>query len=223
MNGQLTQRRIAGGFLGFVGFMLSPLSWWNDLISSWTLLLALPFGWLVALILLPAFMAAAIVGYWLTNVLGFMFSCTKERRVAMNRAHALPSRSGGGSSSTGPTRCSSWHWSTSNGSRLRPACFTADHRQIARRHQLAEGWIVDVRIDQFNRDADTGGRRERFDEGCVTLGIAQLPAGDGVDRKTAAGNDHAHRPGRFVQPLRDIRATAAISSGNSRTRMEIGL
>ena len=24
-------RRVAGGFLGFIGYMLSPLSWWNDL------------------------------------------------------------------------------------------------------------------------------------------------------------------------------------------------
>ena len=82
MNGQLTQRRIAGGFLGFVGFMLSPLSWWNDLFVN--VPLAVAFGWLVALIRPSAFMAAAIVGYWLTNVLGFILM-HKGAKLAMNR------------------------------------------------------------------------------------------------------------------------------------------
>lgn len=59
-----------GGTLAFIGFLLSPLSWWNDLFVN--IPLAVGFGWLVSLIYKPAFTAAAITGYWLTNVIGFV-------------------------------------------------------------------------------------------------------------------------------------------------------
>ena len=71
------KRKISGGILGVIGFMLSPLSWWNDAVVN--LPLALLFAWLVGLIYKPAavshspsFDAAVIIGYWLTNVLGFI-------------------------------------------------------------------------------------------------------------------------------------------------------
>jgi hypothetical protein len=71
------KRKISGGILSVVGFMLSPLSWWNDAVVN--LPLALLFAWLVGLIYKPAaqpqspsFDAAVIFGYWLTNVLGFV-------------------------------------------------------------------------------------------------------------------------------------------------------
>ena len=71
------KRKITGGILGVVGFMLSPLSWWNDAVVN--LPLALLFAWLVGLVYRPAavprsaaFDAAVILGYWLTNVFGFV-------------------------------------------------------------------------------------------------------------------------------------------------------
>jgi hypothetical protein len=64
------KRKTYGGVLAFIGFMLSPLSWWNDLFVN--VPLAVGFAWLVSLVYKPAFIAAAIVGYWLTNVLGFV-------------------------------------------------------------------------------------------------------------------------------------------------------
>ena len=63
------KRKAHGGILGFIGFMLSPLSWWNDLFVN--VPLAVAFAWVVSLVYKPAFTIAAIVGYWLTNVLGF--------------------------------------------------------------------------------------------------------------------------------------------------------
>jgi hypothetical protein len=64
------KRKLNGSILGFVGFMLSPLSWWNDAFIN--LPLAVAFGWLIALAYRPAFDGAVVVGYWLTNVLGFV-------------------------------------------------------------------------------------------------------------------------------------------------------
>ena len=64
------KRKAHGGILAFIGFMLSPLSWWNDLFVN--VPLAVAFAWVVSLVYKPAFVTAAIVGYWLTNVLGFV-------------------------------------------------------------------------------------------------------------------------------------------------------
>jgi UPF0716 family protein affecting phage T7 exclusion len=64
------KHKLQGGTLVFIGFLLSPLSWWNDLFVN--VPLALGFAWLVSLLYPPAFTVAAVVGYWLTNVLGFV-------------------------------------------------------------------------------------------------------------------------------------------------------
>lgn len=56
--------------MALIGFLLSPLSWWNDFFIN--VPLAIGFAWLVSLIYKPAFTASAIIGYWLTNVLGFV-------------------------------------------------------------------------------------------------------------------------------------------------------
>jgi hypothetical protein len=69
------KRKITGSALAVMGFMLSPLSWWNDAVVN--LPLALAFAWLVSALCLPAwkqavFDVALVVGYWLTNVLGFV-------------------------------------------------------------------------------------------------------------------------------------------------------
>jgi hypothetical protein len=64
------KRKVSGGILGIIGFMLSPLSWWNDLFVN--VPLALAFAWLVSFFYRPAFEFSLIVGYWLTNVLGLV-------------------------------------------------------------------------------------------------------------------------------------------------------
>src|SRR5438046_2123875 len=64
------KRKVSGGILAMVGFMLSPLSWWNDLFVN--VPIALAFAWLVSFFYRPAFEVSLIVGYWLTNVLGFI-------------------------------------------------------------------------------------------------------------------------------------------------------
>jgi len=53
-----------------VGYVLSPLSWWNDALVN------LPLAWLIAsglTRLMPiSFEAAILLAYWLTNLAGFL-------------------------------------------------------------------------------------------------------------------------------------------------------
>jgi len=56
--------------MAVAGFMLSPLSWWNDLFVN--VPIAIAFAWVVSLFYRPAFDACVVLGYWLTNVLGFV-------------------------------------------------------------------------------------------------------------------------------------------------------
>jgi hypothetical protein len=64
------KRKTIGGVVAFICYMLSPLSWWNDLFVN--VPLALLFAWLVAVFYKPAFGPSLILGYWLTNVAGFI-------------------------------------------------------------------------------------------------------------------------------------------------------
>jgi hypothetical protein len=63
-------RRVWGGTLVVVGYLLSPLCWWNDLAIN--LPLALAFGYLTSRPFPEALVPLTILGYWLTNVVGFM-------------------------------------------------------------------------------------------------------------------------------------------------------
>ena len=80
--GMSWKRKTYGGVLGFIGFLLSPLSWWNDLFIN--VPLAVGFAWVVSLVYKPAFIAAAIAGYWLTNILGFVL-LQKGAQKALSR------------------------------------------------------------------------------------------------------------------------------------------
>ena len=86
----LIKRKISGGTLAFIGYMLSPLSWWNDLFVNWPI--AFAFAWIVGWFFKPAFTASLILAYWLTNLLGFVLmhkgaqqALTNERRKYSRR------------------------------------------------------------------------------------------------------------------------------------------
>lgn len=64
------KRKVGGSLLAVIGYMLSPLSWWNDLFVN--VPLALGFAWVVSLFWKPAFAVACVLGYWATNVAGFI-------------------------------------------------------------------------------------------------------------------------------------------------------
>ena len=63
-------RVISNTALLALGYLLSPLSWWNDLFVNVPLayVLALPLAMINERLFLPAF----LVSYWLTNMLGFV-------------------------------------------------------------------------------------------------------------------------------------------------------
>jgi len=64
------KQRLLDIFLVTTGFILSPLTWWNDLVVNIPLayLFSVPFSFLDESLFLPSF----VLGYWLTNLLGFL-------------------------------------------------------------------------------------------------------------------------------------------------------
>jgi hypothetical protein len=64
------RRKTLGSIVALIGFILSPLSWWNDLVVN--VPLALAFAWLVSLVNRRAFATSFVVGYWLTNIIGLV-------------------------------------------------------------------------------------------------------------------------------------------------------
>ena len=67
---KIGKRKVRGGIIATVGFILSPVSWWNDLFVN--IPLAYAFAALFGLISEDLFLPAMVIGYWATNVLGFV-------------------------------------------------------------------------------------------------------------------------------------------------------
>ena len=84
------KRKFHGSLLALIGFLLSPLSWWNDAFVN--LPLAVAFGWVVSLFYPPAFGASVIVGYWLTNLLGFILLHKGGQQMLREERPAPPPR-----------------------------------------------------------------------------------------------------------------------------------
>ncbi len=69
-SSRLRSHRLFDTVLATIGYILSPLSWWNDLFVNVPLSYALsyPFTLIDERLFLPTF----ILGYWFTNWLGFV-------------------------------------------------------------------------------------------------------------------------------------------------------
>jgi len=63
-------RLLKGGLLFIIGYLLSPLSFWNDIFIN--IPIAYGLGFLAGLIHKPLFLPVMIFGYWLTNAAGFI-------------------------------------------------------------------------------------------------------------------------------------------------------
>lgn len=69
-NNRNMEHKVKRGILAIIGYILSPLSWWNDFVVNIPLAyaFAFPFGLLSKKLFLPMM----ILGYWITNIVGFM-------------------------------------------------------------------------------------------------------------------------------------------------------
>lgn len=63
-------KKLRGGILFAIGYLLSPLSWWNDLFFN--LPVAYAFGYLCSLIFPNFLLQFTIAGYWLSNIAGII-------------------------------------------------------------------------------------------------------------------------------------------------------
>lgn len=63
-------KKFRGGILFALGWLLSPLCWWNDLIFNFPV--AYGFGYLCGRISPDWTFPGAIVGYWLSNLVGIL-------------------------------------------------------------------------------------------------------------------------------------------------------
>lgn len=63
-------KRVLGFIIGIIGWLLSPLTWWNDIIINFPLayLMAIPFRSISE----NSFTIAIVITYWLTNILGII-------------------------------------------------------------------------------------------------------------------------------------------------------
>jgi hypothetical protein len=81
-------RRLRGGLLFAVGYLLSPLCWWNDLIVN--LPVAYGVGYLCSLVSVEGMLPGLIGGYWLSNVLGFVLMQFGAVDALQNQTEAKP-------------------------------------------------------------------------------------------------------------------------------------
>lgn len=63
-------KKIRGGFFLVLGYLLSPLSWWNDLVFN--LPIAYAFGYVCSFFSPDLLMPCSVIGYWLSNILGII-------------------------------------------------------------------------------------------------------------------------------------------------------
>ncbi|MCC5614748.1 hypothetical protein LC605_06610 [Nostoc sp. CHAB 5836] len=63
-------KKLRGGFFLILGYLLSPLCWWNDLLFN--LPIAYGFGYICSLLSPKLLLPCSIIGYWLSNIVGIL-------------------------------------------------------------------------------------------------------------------------------------------------------
>jgi hypothetical protein len=64
------KQNLRGGLLVGIGYMLSPLSWWNDVFFN--LPIAIAVGYAISWLHPSWFVPGTLAGYWLSNVVGMV-------------------------------------------------------------------------------------------------------------------------------------------------------
>lgn len=70
MMPDVSLKKLRGGLLLLMGYLLSPLCWWNDLFFN--LPIAYGFGYICSLLSPDLLFPCSIVGYWLSNIVGIL-------------------------------------------------------------------------------------------------------------------------------------------------------
>jgi hypothetical protein len=67
---RFNRKTFFSSLISLIGFLLSPISWWNDLLINIPLayIMSLPFAWIDERLFLPAMM----LSYWITNIIGLL-------------------------------------------------------------------------------------------------------------------------------------------------------
>ncbi|MBD2022049.1 hypothetical protein H6F43_17870 [Leptolyngbya sp. FACHB-36] len=77
-------KRLRGGLLLLLGYLLSPLCWWNDLVFN--LPIAYGFGYLCSLLSPKLLVPGAIAGYWISNIVGVVMMQFGAMDVIQNQS-----------------------------------------------------------------------------------------------------------------------------------------
>jgi len=80
---QVKLKKLKGGFFLVIGYLLSPLCWWNDLVFN--LPIAYFFGYVCSLLSPKLLLPCAIIGYWLSNIIGILLMQTGAMDVLQNQ------------------------------------------------------------------------------------------------------------------------------------------
>jgi cation transport ATPase len=85
---EVSLKKLRGGFFLVIGYLLSPLCWWNDLVFN--LPVSYCFGYICSWFSPNLLLPGLIVGYWLSNIVGILlmqagavevFQQSKERNL----------------------------------------------------------------------------------------------------------------------------------------------
>jgi len=63
-------KKTRGSLVVGIGYLLSPLSWWNDLFFNFPI--AYGFAYLFNWMFVDAFIILTVIGYWLSNIIGIL-------------------------------------------------------------------------------------------------------------------------------------------------------
>ncbi|ARV62841.1 hypothetical protein BZZ01_03850 [Nostocales cyanobacterium HT-58-2] len=80
---QAPLKKLRGGFFLVLGYLLSPLCWWNDLLFN--LPIAYGFGYLCSLFSPKLLLPGSIMGYWLSNIVGILLMQLGATDVLQNQ------------------------------------------------------------------------------------------------------------------------------------------
>jgi hypothetical protein len=67
---QILSKKLKSGLLVAIGYLLSPLCWWNDLIIN--LPIAYCFGYICSLFSPELLIPCSFAGYWISNIAGIL-------------------------------------------------------------------------------------------------------------------------------------------------------